>query len=42
MIFDNSISPSEHIAEGYPGGEIEIINHSKFETLKTQKYEKER
>ena len=42
MIFDNSVSPSELIAEGYSGGEIEIINHSKFETLKNQKYDKER
>ena len=42
MIFDNSVSPSELIAEGYPGDEIEIINHSRFETLKNQKYDKER
>jgi len=42
MIFDNSITPSEFIAEGYPGGEIELINPSKFETLKSQKYDKER
>ena len=42
MIFDNSISPSELIAEGYPEGDIEIINSSKFETLKSQKYDKER
>ena len=42
MIFDNSVSPSELIAEGYPEDDIEIINPSKFETLKSQKYDKKR
>ena len=42
MIFDNSVSPSELLAEGYPEGDIETINPSKFETLKSQKYDKER
>ena len=42
MIFDNSVSPSELIAEGYPEGEIEIMNPAKFETIKSQEYDKER
>ena len=42
MIFDNSHTPSELIAEGYPEEEIEIANPSKFETLKSQQYDKER
>jgi len=42
MIFDNSISPTELIAEGYPSGEIEISNASKLEILKSQEHDKER
>jgi predicted ABC-type ATPase len=42
MIFDNSFTPSELIAEGYRGDDNEIINPSKFETLKSQKYDEER
>jgi len=42
MIFDNSISPSELIAEGYPKEEVEILNPSKFRTIESQQYDKER
>ena len=35
MIFDNSGSPTELIAEGYPGGEIEISNPTKPDNLKS-------
>ncbi|MCP4311897.1 MAG: AAA family ATPase [Bacteroidetes bacterium] len=34
MIFDNSGSPTELIAEGYPNGDIEISNPRKLEILK--------
>lgn len=34
MIFDNSVSPTELIAEGYPSGEIEVANRRKLEILK--------
>jgi len=39
MIFDNSISPTELIAEGYPGGEFEILNQSKLERIKSLKHD---
>jgi predicted ABC-type ATPase len=42
MIFDNSVSPTELIAEGYPSGEIEITNPIKMEFLKSQKHDKKR
>jgi len=42
MIFDNSIAPSELIAEGYPKEEVEILNPSKFRTIESQQYDKER
>lgn len=41
MIFNNSISPSELIAEGYLGGDIDIKNISTFEVIKQQsRYDK--
>jgi len=40
MIFDNSVSPTELIAEGYLGGEIEILNLSKLERIKSLKHDK--
>jgi len=42
MIFDNSVSPTELIAEGYPSGEIEISNPKKLEILKSQEHDKKR
>jgi predicted ABC-type ATPase len=36
MIFDNSVSPTELIAEGYPSGEIEVANRRKLEIIKRQ------
>jgi predicted ABC-type ATPase len=42
MIFDNSVSPTELIAEGYPSGEIEISNRRKLEILKSQEHDKKR
>ena len=42
MIFDNSVSPTELIAEGYPSGDIEISNPSKMEILKSQEHDKKR
>ena len=42
MIFDNSVSPTELIAEGYPSGEIEVANRRKLEILKRQYHDEER
>ena len=42
MIFDNSVAPSELIAEGYPNEGVEILNPSKFRTIESQQYDKER
>ena len=42
MIFDNSASPTELIAEGYPNGEIEVANRRKLEILKSQDHDKKR
>ncbi|MGM0529693.1 MAG: zeta toxin, partial [Bacteroidota bacterium] len=39
MIFDNSISPSELIAEGYPDGETEVLNAIKLEIIKGQQHD---
>jgi len=39
MIFDNSVTPTELIAEGYPGGEFEILNQSKLEIIKSLKHD---
>ena len=40
MIFDNSVSPTELISEGYPEGEFEILNQSKHERIKSLKHDK--
>lgn len=43
MIFNNSVSPSELIAEGYSNKEIEIKNISIFDTIKQlSRYDKKR
>ncbi len=43
MIFDNSVAPSELVAEGYSNGEMEIRNTDSFEKIKNPKrYDKER
>jgi len=42
MILDNSVSPTDLIAEGYPGDEIEISNPRKMEILKSQENDKKR
>jgi predicted ABC-type ATPase len=39
MIFDNSVSPTDLIAEGYPEGEFEILNQSKLEKIKSLKHD---
>lgn len=39
MIFDNSVSPTELIADGYPGGEFEILNQSKLEKIKSLRHD---
>ena len=43
MVFDNSVAPSELVAEGYSNGEIEIKNPDSFGKIKNPKrYDKER
>ena len=43
MIFDNSVAPSELVAEGYLNGEMEINNSVAFEKIKNPKrYDQER
>jgi predicted ABC-type ATPase len=43
MIFDNSVAPSELVAEGYLNGEMEVRNPDSFEKIKKPKrYDKER
>jgi predicted ABC-type ATPase len=42
IIFDNSVSPTELIAEGYPRGDIEISNPNKMGIIKSQEHDKER
>jgi predicted ABC-type ATPase len=43
MIFDNSVAPSELVAEGYLNSEMEVRNPDSFEKIKKPKrYDKER
>ncbi len=42
MIFDNSITPAELVAEGNTGGEIRILNQTKLETMENLKHDKRR